>query len=267
MKLHARALGKPWGRTDLDRIFGAASDERVGEIWFTHPELDNPPLLIKYIFTSENLSVQVHPNDEQASQRGFVRGKNECWYILAADKGAKLGLGLKSAASESELRSAAIDGSIERLLDWRSVEPGDFFYVPAGTIHAIGAGITLLEVQQNSDVTYRLYDYGRPRELHLDDGIRVAKRGPYEGRCLLGSSASANGPLVDEGPFSLIRAGSMEDVPPSLASRQRWVMPLAGTASSGAEEASFGECMLVQPGEDLSLSPDAAVLIATAGRI
>ena len=175
VKLQSHVVEKPWGRTDLPPTFENTSTEPVGEVWFDAPAGQDLPLLVKYIFTSEKLSVQVHPNDEQAHARGLARGKNECWYILDAQEGSSLGLGLHSAVSADELRNAAVDGSIEHLMDWKPVAAGDFFYVPAGTIHAIGAGITLLEVQQNSDVTYRLYDYGRPRELHLDDGIAVAK--------------------------------------------------------------------------------------------
>jgi len=267
MKLQTYAVDKPWGRSDLDPVFGTSSGERIGEIWFRHPDSEDLPLLVKYIFTSEKLSVQVHPSDQEARDRGFLGGKNECWYIIEAEEGARLGLGLRSPVSEAELRSAALDGSIEQLMDWRSVQAGDFFYVPAGTIHAIGGGITLLEIQQNSDVTYRLYDYGRPRELHLDDGIAVAQRTRYTGQHAHDPSASVDRILVDEVPFSVIRAGSTESIPPSLATRQRWVMPLRGAARSQADKASAGECLLLQPGEDLSLSSDALVLVGVPGRI
>lgn len=266
MKLQAHAVEKPWGRTDLDAIFGASPDRRVGEIWFTHPALEDPPLLAKYIFTSEKLSVQVHPDDKGARDRGIRSGKNECWYILNADRGTKLGLGLQSIVSKDDLRSAAIDGSIESLLDWRPVEAGDFFYVPAGTIHAIGAGIALLEIQQNSDVTYRLYDYGRPRELHLEDGIDVALRRPHAG-VKLRETEAVNSVLLNEDAFSVVRADSIQGVPHSLQGRQRWVMPLAGVASSSGEEASAGECLLIPANAELSLSPGAKVIIAVAGRL
>src|SRR5438105_12761570 len=158
-------------------MFDPPAGERIGEVWFTDGA--DLPLLAKYIFTSERLSIQVHPNDQQARARGLAQGKSECWYILDADPGAVLGLGLKREASRDELRSAALDGSIEQLMDWRPVRAGDFVFVPSGTVHAIGAGISLLEFQQNSDVTYRLYDYGRPRELHLEDGIAVSKPAPF----------------------------------------------------------------------------------------
>ena len=267
MKLQTCAVEKPWGRTDLDPAFGASPIQRTGEIWFQHPTLKDLPLLVKYIFTSDKLSVQVHPSDQEARDRGFENGKSECWYILKADEGARLGLGLKSPVSQDDLRSAAIDGSIEQLMDWRPVEAGDFFYVPAGTIHAIGAGITLLEIQQNSDITYRLFDYGRPRELHLEDGIAVSRRRPYSGQHVPNSSTSLDCILLDEAPFTVIRASSIESIPSSLTSHQRWIMPLRGTACSNAEEAAAGECLLLQPGEDLTLSSNAIVLVGVAGRI
>src|SRR6266436_2105359 len=138
MKLDRRYVEKPWGRTHLPSMFDAPEGERIGEVWFTNgAEL---PLLAKYIFTSERLSIQVHPDDKQARARGLAQGKSECWYILDAEPGATLGLGLKSAVSVAQLRSAALDGSIEQLMDWRPVRAGDFFMVPPGTIHAIGGG-------------------------------------------------------------------------------------------------------------------------------
>jgi len=267
MKLQTCAVEKPWGRADLDPAFGAELNQRIGEIWFQHPALQDLPLLVKYIFTSDKLSVQVHPNDHDARDRGLDSGKSECWYILKADAGAKLGLGLKSPVSKDELRSAAIDGSIEQLMDWRPVQAGDFFYVPAGTIHAIGAGITLLEIQQNSDITYRLYDYGRPRELHLDDAIAVSLRGPYAEQRVCNSRTTTDDVLLDGAPFSVIRASSLEGIPASLTWRQRWIMPLHGTAVSKTENASAGECLLLEPGEDLVLSPNTLVLIGVPGRI
>ena len=164
MKLQRHLIDKPWGRNLIPPIFGATNGRRVGEIWFEPPYAADLPLLLKYIFTSEKLSVQVHPSDEQARARGGVRGKSECWYILEAEPGATIGLGLRKAISSVELRESAAAGHLEELIDWKPVKAGDFFYVPAGTIHAIGAGIGLLEFQQNADLTYRLFDYGRPRE-------------------------------------------------------------------------------------------------------
>ena len=167
---------KPWGRYRLWPGFDdpAPDGEPVGEVWFQSPGDAAPDLLIKYLFTSEKLSVQVHPDDAQAHARGLPRGKDECWLVMAAEPNAQLAVGFARDVSPEAIRSAASDGTIESLLAWRTVSPGDFVYLPAGTVHAIGAGVSLVEIQQNVDLTYRLYDYGRPRELHLDDGIAAA---------------------------------------------------------------------------------------------
>jgi mannose-6-phosphate isomerase len=243
MKLARRYVEKPWGRDRLPPGFGAPAGKRIGEVWFEGPP--DLPLLAKYLFTSEKLSVQVHPDDEQARAMGLPRGKSECWYVLEAEPGAAIGLGLTRAISADELRASARDGSIEHLLGWREVRPGDFYCVPAGTIHAIGGGLALLEFQQNSDVTFRLYDYGRPRELHLDEAVAVAIRGPFQekSRHLSGVEESV---LVDGPAFAL--AHSRED---AFRDRRRWVLPLEGDVRSGEDVAGAGECLLVDPGEPL----------------
>ncbi|HET7605866.1 MAG TPA: class I mannose-6-phosphate isomerase [Sphingomicrobium sp.] len=236
MKLERRYVEKPWGRTELPPMFDAPAGKRIGEVWFTGA--GEQPLLVKYLFTSERLSIQVHPDDEQARARGLPRGKSECWTILDAEPGATLGLGLKRTVSADELRAAALDGSIEELMDWRPVRAGDFFLVPAGTIHAVGAGISLLEFQQNSDVTYRLYDYGRPRELHLDDGIAVVRAEPYPETLAQHLEPSDRRTLVDGPQFVLVHTDS-----DALLDRVRWVIPLEGVHA--------GDCLLLQPGERL----------------
>jgi mannose-6-phosphate isomerase len=241
VKLDRRYVEKPWGRTDLPPTFGAPAGERIGEVWFVGPS--DAPLLAKYLFTSERLSVQVHPDDEQARRRGLAGGKTECWFILDAEPGAKIGLGLQHELTADELRSAALDGSILDELDWRPVRAGDFLYVPPGTIHAIGAGISLLEFQQNCDVTYRLYDYGRPRELHLDDGVAVARREPYPAHLMTHVEQDKDAILAKGPPFLL--AFAQRDV---LPDRKRWILPLRGTVRSGNETASAGDCLLVEAG-------------------
>ena len=267
MKLCSQFIEKPWGRREIPLIFGAPDNCRTGEISFRLADPGDLPLLVKYIFTSEKLSIQVHPTDDDAEKRGLPRGKSECWYILDAEPGAVLGVGLKSKVSKDELRAAAFDGSIEQLIDWKQVQPGDFFYIPAGTVHAIGAGIALLELQQNSETTYRLYDYGRPRELHLDDGIAVAQLVPYDMR----NARSASGPvdaILQDGPqFGLVRASTADLIPPSLSSRRRWVIPIEGTVSSCGELARPGECILLEPGAELSIEESAVVLIGVEGAI
>lgn len=239
IKLERRYVAKPWGRTRLPELFNPPQGERIGEIWFEGSA--NLPLLAKYIFTSERLSIQVHPNDEQARARGLSSGKSECWTILAAEPGATIGIGLKGMVANDELRAAAMDGSIEELIDWRPVITGDFIYVPAGTIHAIGAGISLLEFQQNADITYRLYDYGRPRELHLDDAIAVANPGPFPDELFKHLPKGAERTLVHGPHFDLVL--STKD---ALQDRQRWILPLEGPGA--------GDCLLVEEGESFESS-------------
>ena len=179
-RLASRPVERIWGRRDLPAAFAPrpeAATEPIGEIWFEGAA--DAELLVKYLFTSERLSIQVHPGDEAARARGHERGKDEAWYVLSAEPGTMIGLGLTHRVSRDELRAAARDGSIEQLMDWRPVAAGDVFYSPAGTVHAIGGGLSLIEIQQNLDLTYRLYDYGRPRELHLDEGVAVADPAPW----------------------------------------------------------------------------------------
>jgi hypothetical protein len=155
-ELPVKLVDKPWGRTDLPPPFTAPDGRQIGEIWF-EPPAALPELLVKYIFTSDKLSVQVHPSDEQTLAKGLGKqGKEECWFVLAAEPHGKLGIGFREPISHEAMRAAALDGSIEEMLVWHEVKAGDFFYIPANTVHAIGAGVTVVEVQQNSDITYRL---------------------------------------------------------------------------------------------------------------
>jgi len=178
VRLTAEFKEKVWGSTRLEPWY--TSDGRhIGEVWFTNAQA--PPILVKLIFTEENLSVQVHPDDVFAARHEHSRGKTEMWHILRAAPGAKVALGFREEITPERLRAAAISGEIMELLNWFEARPGDTFFIPAGTVHAIGAGLALCEVQQQSDVTYRLYDYGRGRELHLEKGLQVANRGVHPG--------------------------------------------------------------------------------------
>lgn len=250
---------KPWGQANLPAEFGGRA-EKVGEIWFDRPDA-SLPLLCKWLFTSEKLSVQVHPNDQQARARGHASGKEECWVVTTADEGATLGIGLKEMLSESELRDASLSGEIEHILEWKPVKPGDWFYIPAGTVHAIGAGVQLVEIQQNADITYRLYDYGRPRELHLEDGVEVANTAPYTGAC--GNLAGAEGSVtfVDGDYFLITLADASHDFA-SLDDDPAYCVPTAGLFECPAGELSAG---MVAYGSAADLSPvsaDARILIA-----
>ena len=152
-RLETIVVEKPWGRTDVPRDFGDFAGRRIGEIWFANPAGDDAAILVKFLFTSQRLSIQVHPDDEAARAAGYPRGKEECWLILSADPGAELGVGLTAETTREVLRAAALDGSIVEQVDWRTSKPNDFVYNPAGTIHAIGGGQILVEVQQNVDCT------------------------------------------------------------------------------------------------------------------
>lgn len=129
------------------------------------------PLLVKVIQANDTLSVQVHPNDEVASRLENCRGKTECWYVLSAEKGSKLVYGLDDSYSSEEIKKAIKDETLQDMLFYADVKAGDFIYIPAGVVHAIGGGLRLLEVQQSSDITYRLYDWGRGRECHIEKAV------------------------------------------------------------------------------------------------
>ncbi len=254
-KLTTKRVEKPWGRTDLPASFGGSGDMRVGEIWFDAPDGRALPLLVKYIFTSENLSIQVHPDDAQAKARGLHGGKSECWYILDAEPGATLAIGTTHRLDGEALRAAALDGTLEALMDWRPVQAGDYAYIPAGTIHAIGAGITLVEVQQNNDVTYRLYDYGRPRELHLDDGVQVSKAEPYA-RSIQAAALGENRRLLegDGIPFALDMVAWAAGEKVVLPSGQVWFVPMSGMGTLDSMPWRGGECWLLEGNPDLHVA-------------
>lgn len=176
--------GHPVGEAWLTSVDCAVEDDAggtLGEItrrWpreFGADRAGEFPLLMKFLFPREWLSVQVHPNDVEAQAIGQPRGKNECWYVLSAEPDARLALGFRANVTSEEIERAIHEGTLESKLNYVPVKAGDMVYVEAGTIHAIGPGMVVLETQQYSDTTYRLYDYGRPRELHLKDGLAVTK--------------------------------------------------------------------------------------------
>jgi mannose-6-phosphate isomerase len=263
MLLETRTVEKPWGQDRLPAPFATPPGKRIGEIWFEPPD-DLPQLLVKYLFTSEKLSVQVHPSDAQTEAAGLGRqGKEECWLVIDAEPGATLGIGFNRALDAHAMRAAAEDGSIEDLLTWHEVRAGDFFYIPANTVHAIGGGCSIIEVQQNSDITYRLYDYGRPRELHLEEGMAVAKGEPYDMARHRVLPESGDVALVDGPYFRLDRVDGLPDQ--ATAARYRGcllVIPRAGTACVGNEPVEPGQCALAASLDEVVFAPQGSCLIA-----
>jgi mannose-6-phosphate isomerase len=178
-RLTPRFLEKVWGSEHLEPWF-KSTGAKIGEVWFEGS--GNLPLLVKFLFTSGKLSVQVHPDDAYAAKHENSLGKTEMWHVLAAEPGARIAAGFREPISAERLRAAALSGEIEDLLAWHEARPGDTFFIPAGTVHAIGAGLVLCEIQQLSDITYRLYDYGRARELHIDQSLAVSRREAHSAR-------------------------------------------------------------------------------------
>lgn len=264
VKMDRFFVEKPWGRTDIPASFAPPQGQRIGEIWYQAETPAELPLLVKYIFTSERLSIQVHPDDAQAQAAGLTRGKQEGWYILDCEPDARLGIGFTRTISDDELVARAQDGSLEEVIDWKPIRPGDFYFIPAGTVHAIGAGVTLVEVQQNADVTYRLYDYGRPRELHLEAGRAVSRLAPYE-ETLIQAPIGCEADLVEDEalPFWLklrpYKAGERIGVD---RGKRNWFIPLKGTGAIDGADWAPGDCWLVGPDSDIVAAEDGGALIA-----
>ncbi|ABC21725.1 class I mannose-6-phosphate isomerase [Rhodospirillum rubrum] len=247
---------KPWGSGDL-RPWSPLSDPSgpVGELWFeraprgppqplAHPL---PKLLLKLLFPMEPLSIQVHPDDASARARGLEHGKSEAWYILSASPGARIGLGLKKPLRPEALGEAIADGSIKDLVSWRTVRVGEAVSVPAGTIHAIGAGLVIAEIQQRSDVTFRLFDYGRARPLHGADALAVAHCGPAPRQTPPRRLTQARTLLIASPFFVLERI----DLPAFargrlVADAETWLLGLGGAATVGALGLAPGQALFLE---------------------
>jgi len=266
VKLTPRRVPKPWGRHDLPfGLDGSNGGEPIGEIIFDAPDGREDELLVKLLFTSERLSIQVPPDDHAAAERGLPRGKDEAWVVVDADPAATIGLGLHRPLAPEALRDAALDGSIEDVVDWRSVNTGDCFYSPAGAIHAIGPGLALVEVQQNADVTYRLYDYGRPRELHLADAVAVAKTDlspPAQAPVPIapGRDRLAGGPAFQVEQLTGPAEGTLPPPPDGL-----WAMLLDGEGSLAGNALEAGAAWRLTDACQVDLVGSARLLIAYPG--
>jgi mannose-6-phosphate isomerase len=226
----------------------------------------DPELMVKYLFTTERLSIQVHPDDEAAAAAGHRRGKDEAWVVLAADRNATIGLGLCEAVSKDVLRRSALDGSIEGLVSWRPAAEGDVIYSPAGTVHALGPGLTLIEIQQNVDLTYRLYDYGRPRELHLNEAISAANPVPYSPPMQPYLGPRGREILVHGGAFVVERWSSeTKGVLHGSRASPAWLIPLQRECLVAGSLLEPGSVWFAEEEARVEIRKSSAMLVAYAG--
>ena len=241
---------RPWGTENLSPIYPSHKfEEKIGESWLTGddcrvangplsgkslaalssqygrelvgdaaPDPGRFPLLLKFLFPHQKLSVQVHPDDEAARAIGQPWGKTECWYVAHAKPGTQIALGLKPGATRAQLEQAIHDQRAEELLNWINIFPGEMIYVAGGTVHTLGPGSILVETQQQSDTTYRLYDYGRSRELHLQEGLAAVKEKVASGKVIRpapslldGSKRSRCSPLV-AAPYFVVDMFELMDI-------------------------------------------------------
>ena len=264
-------VAKPWGSTDL-RPWSEYHDpgEPVGEVWFELAAVDShaSALQLKILFTTSPLSIQVHPDDAFAHSIGLAHGKSEAWYILSAQPNAKVALGLKRRVGAPELRAAISAGTITDLIQWRSVKSGDLIYVPAGTIHAIGPGLVLVEIQQRSDATFRLFDFGRRRELHIEHGVAAARGEQAARQVPLRKLTKERTLLIAGASFVIERV----ELPPGsdwelTAATETWLFVLKGGTWVGILDARENEAIFVEA-DSARLRVRAAglaVLVAYAG--
>jgi mannose-6-phosphate isomerase len=241
---------KPWGSIDLLPWNGTSTDGKpVGEVWFQRADRTAPDtaLLLKLLFTTEPLSIQVHPDDAFARAIVLANGKTEAWYILSAGPDAQIALGLKHMLSSSQLRSAIADGSIVDMVQWHPARAGDVVFVPAGTIHAIGGGIVLAEVQQQSDATFRLFDYGRQRALHIDNAVAAAVAGPAKRQPSPTQLDEARKAVVVDAHFVLEQ---VEFLPGSIwtvdVQKEAWLLAIGGSAQIGSVKIAPGEAIFLE---------------------
>lgn len=249
---HARAhaVTKPWGVADLRPWSNAGHDgHAIGEILYerTSNGAAIPALLLKLLFTSQPLSIQVHPDDAFAHAMGLANGKTEAWYVLTAAPDAKVALGLSRRLTPAQLREAINDDSIADLIVWHEVSANDVIFVPGRTIHAIGAGLIIAELQQRSDTTFRLFDPGRHRELHIEDAIRVADSGPADFEMHPNQLTAERRLLVSNPHFVFERIDLAANSSWYLeAERETWLLVLSGSAIAGSFEVALGDALFAQ---------------------
>lgn len=292
-RVEPRFVSRVWGFRDLrpwyDRIAG---EDPIGEVWLTGDDClvgtgpnvgktlgevfrESPaamlgaesasadsPLLIKVLFAREKLSVQVHPDDELAQKYGQPRGKTECWYALAAEPGARVAAGLKPGVTLDRVSKGIQNGTLEESLQLLPVCTGDMVFVDAGTVHAIWPGSILLETQQNSDITYRMYDYGRPRELHVDKSIEAT-------RLVTGAGKVPPQKLADRTILIESQYFCVERIPVEV-SRSSTTLPGADESTAGLSYlfAAAGSARLASPGfGEVQLPPRGIVAVPASSPI
>ena len=245
-----RVVRKPWGKTDLRPWSELGHDgAAIGEVWFQRADAaaPEPALLLKLLFTDEALSIQVHPDEAFAHAIGLPRGKTEAWYVLAAEPGAEVSLGLKRSLTPPQLRAAIADGSIADLMQRQAIHAGEALLVPAGTIHAIGAGLVIAEIQQRGDATFRLFDYGRHRDLHLDLAVGAALAGPALAQGEPDRLSDARVAVAKSPYFVLEKLDLAADSYWEInADREVWLLLLEGSVKLDLLEVVSGEAAFVQ---------------------
>lgn len=274
---------RPWGWQDLSPWYNYKTEgEPIGEVWLTGemctadtgplqgmtlaeitrqhrsallgPKLAGQdfPLLIKLLFPRDKLSIQVHPDDALAQKYGEPRGKTECWYALEAKPGARVALGLKPGVTVEQVKGAIQDHTLESLLEMLPVQKGDMLFVDAGTVHAMGPGVVILETQQTSDLTYRMYDYGSGRELHLDKSFAAMRLQTRAGK-VAARSVDGHSVLIEERYFRIERWPIRAGTAPSLVMPSRVVQMIfvaQGQARiSGPGSGDGFESFLLQPNQ------------------
>jgi len=285
---------RPWGTLDLSPIYtNHRFEEKIGEAWLTGDackvangplrgkslaELSKQfgrelvgeaardpkrfPLLLKFLFPHEKLSVQVHPDDEAARRVGEPWGKTECWYVAHAKPGAQIALGLKTGVTREQFERAIQENRAEDLLNWINVFPGEMIYVAGGTVHTLGPNSIIVETQQQSDTTYRLYDYGRPRELHLKEGLAAVKENVKSGKVVRPAPTQVNGnrtaPLIAAPYFSVEMFELKERYKFEAKSEKSSVQILVAVEGCGVVEADGVEPVTLAKG-------DAVVIPASIG--
>ena len=249
-------VGEVWLTGDDCKVAtGALAGKKLSEVFQEHSEAmlgaaapasvqGASPLLMKVIFAREKLSVQVHPDDRLAQKYGQPRGKTECWYALAAEPGAEVAAGLRRGVTLAQVEAEVADGTLESSLQVLPVAEGDMVFVDAGTVHAIWPGSVLLETQQNSDITYRLFDYGRPRELHVAKAIEAIRLETAAGKVPPSELVGGRVVLVDSDYFRVekifvqgVKSGNSMDETPGL----QYLFAAAGAGRISATEGATFE--------------------------